>query len=126
MFALSVCFGPANTVWRFLFNEEPAARAAYSSLRFNAPQGSFDDVEIVDDYGQSARFHGYANGVMLEDLDKSKIAHVEHTCHEQRIRAAASTRLTNDPEIKAAMNAQMNAQRSGVMTPGPSVYSPIR
>jgi hypothetical protein len=70
---------------------------------------------IEDDYGQKidARFDMIA-GFIFEDMEKSKLAHVERALHQQRTQNLAQKTAETDPSLRMARN--MN---------GPAIVSPF-
>jgi len=108
MFSLSIVAGSAN--FRLLFKEEGKALAAYALVS----RTDLENLIIEDDFGQT--FCGKLNMVsafLLEDMNKSKLAHVELILHDARTRASATQSAMSDPQLKAA-----------TMSRGPSVIQP--
>lgn len=108
MFIINVALG--NTSWRLLFKDEVGAGKAVSALCTSEPA-----VEIADDFGQALfattkSIHGW----MLEDMDKTKMAHVEMALHQARTQGLATKMAQHDPALKAQSNMG-----------GPSVLNPM-
>lgn len=106
MFCLNVALG--NTSWRLLYKTEQGALAAVALLNVS------DIAKLMDDFGQSlevkqASIHGH----MLEDLDKTKMAHVEMALHQQRTQITAQKMAETDPGLRAARH------------PGPAIIEPM-
>lgn len=115
MFSVSVAFG--NQAWRLLFRTAEPAEKTFESLtqkktdHFNLPE----HIELQDDFGQRATImRGSIHGVMLEDLDQSKVATVELMLHNTRTQVSAQQRAGSDPAIRSAQ-----------MSSGPAIISPI-
>lgn len=108
MFIINVALG--NTSWRLLFKEEGTAVSAYDS----AMEAGRELISIVDDFGQHMTASAASiHGVMLEDMDKTKMAHVEMALHQARTQGLATKMAQTDPTLKA--NAAMS----------PSVLDPM-
>lgn len=107
MFCLNIALG--HTSWRLLYKTEENALEAVA--RFNV----IDTVKVADDFGQAleakvASIHGY----MLEDMDKTKLAHVEMALHQARTQNLATKTAQTDPGLRTAQAIN-----------GPSVLSPM-
>lgn len=120
MHCLSIVFGAgAPVMWKLIYRTEEAAKAAYTTITHPQPPIAHEMVvECVDDFGQSTciRLNSVA-GVMLEDLEQSKMAHVEMSLHEARTRSTAQKMAQADPAIRQA--AMMGAG-------GPAIFSPMQ
>lgn len=109
MHSLSVALGPV--VWRLIFNTQEKAEAA--KTRFAFVTG--DVISLTDDYGQEIRvISDSVTGVMLEDLDRSKLAYVAMALHQARSQAEAQKMAATDPVLRNAHNSRGPA----VLTPG--------
>src|SRR5215469_6206799 len=106
MFSMTIIFGNACVPFTLLF-KNPA---------------TFDskDFDITDDYGQHACVRReIIQGVMFEDLTKSKLAQIERGMHQMRTQVEANNMAKADPALMAAM--RMQQQAPGVITPfGPN------
>ena len=112
MHKLTIVFGPTGTVWPLMFKTEEAAKAAYALV--NEAVFTADSFELFDDFAQSVRIRaGQTQGAMLEDLEVSKLAHVEHQMHVWRVQALSQQTATTDPMLRAAAARQ-----------GPAVITP--
>lgn len=117
MFAVTVAFGPQS--WRLLYKTQEAAERCWMQLTspadrtqtFNgATHGSFQD-----DFGQRAYFKlADIAGVMLENLDESKLGSIEFGLHQQRTQVSFQQRAESDPTIRAAASMR-----------GPAILSPM-
>lgn len=98
MFSLTIVFGPSPVPWVLLFKTEEAIKAA--GLMFDA---AIDNVLLHDDFGQKIVLQKKSvHGIMLEDMELSKLAHIEQGLHRARTQAKAQSMATNDPVLKAA------------------------
>ena len=111
MHSLTICFGPAATIWTLLFKDEESAKKAY--LNTSEPAGVF---ACTDDFGQTVLLDTKEiKGALLEDMDISVNALVERGLHQARAQAKAQVRAMADETIKSATRAQNQ---------GPAVYTP--
>jgi hypothetical protein len=70
-------------------------------------------VNITDDFGQQASFRGeQIYGFLLEDLNASKLAHIERALHNARMQAEGQKMAQADPAL-------VHASR------GPNIISPM-
>ena len=109
MFCINVALG--STSWRLLFKDEDKATEAFNVLdaRANA------DLRVADDFGQVLVAHvDSMHGVMFEDLDQTKLAHIEMALHQARTQNAAQKMAASDPSLRA-----------GVNQAGPAIISPM-
>jgi len=94
MYSLSIAIGMMS--WRMLYQDEEKAKAAYIALK----DTTVPTIEITDDYGQTGTFKPMAcPALMLEDMDKSKLAHIEQGLHRARTQANAQSRAQSDPVL---------------------------
>ena len=108
MFALNIALG--NTAWRLLYKDEETARGVFKALQHpNHETGSY----IQDDFGQEVVLLA-VTGFMLEDMNKTKMAHVEIALHNARTQALATKTAQADPGLRAS--SMMN---------GPSMIDPM-
>ena len=107
MHSITVVFGPASL--RFLFKTKEKAEA-HKNFRTDHPT---QDMIIDDDFGSHAEIKAMSiHGIIIEDLDVSKLASVEIMVHEARSRASAQHRAQSDPALRTAQQ-------------GPRVLSPM-
>jgi hypothetical protein len=107
MHSITVIFGPASL--RFLFKTKEKAEA-HKNFRTDHPT---QDLIIDDDFGTHAEIKALSiHGIIIEDMDVSKLAGVELMLHNTRIQAAAQHRAQSDPGLRAARQ-------------GPAVISPM-
>lgn len=96
MFIINVALG--NTSWRLLYKTEDRARLAYELIS----NPVIENLILDDDFGQqlcAKAAHVY--GFMLEDMDKTKMAHVEMALHQARTQGLATKMAQHDPALKA-------------------------
>lgn len=112
MYRLSVIFGETDTNWAFLFRTKDKADSILA-LRTATPHTK---VIFDDDFGQHAEIEASCiKGVMLENLDESRMAAVEMGLHQARVQAKAQELAKTDPILRAAMTA--NSRGPSVLTP---------
>lgn len=117
MFSLSISFGPIGTTWRLLYKTEEKAFEHFAFA--NSPKDKTVDfngderIRLEDDFGQIASFKRDAlHGIMLENLDQSKLGNIEMALHNAHVQAEGQSRAENDPALRSRVR-------------GPSVISPI-
>ena len=96
MYLISVVVGRAQPlVWGLLFRDERKALDALTSLR------AVGDIDVADDHGQRLVAKGGDIGpIMFENMDESKVASIERTVHEQRIRSQVVSRMRAEPGLQ--------------------------
>ena len=110
MFCINVALG--STSWRLLFKDEETANKAFDVLVLLDAQ---NDCKIKDDFGQVLFARTEAiRGVMFEDLDQTKLAHIEMALHQARTQNQAQKMAASDPSLRAGSNAG-----------GPAIISPM-
>ena len=106
MFSLTIAFGPGPTVWRLMWNDEEAAKKAFGECATPMPAISTDFAEMLDladDFGQQLRVErASVHGVLFEEIDKSKLAHIAAILHQERTQALARQAAANDPVLRNA------------------------
>jgi len=114
MYLLTIVFGPSPTPWSLLFENPELADKAFADLE-TATQTEKIFISIIDDYGQHASIDvASIHGFMLEDMEKSKLAHIERGLHQARTQAKAQQAATQDPVLKSA-----------AMMRGPAMIDPM-
>ena len=109
MFSLTIALRDNPNVWTLLYQKEETARASFRILT----AGQF--FEITDDFGQTAFLPTNSHcAALLEDLDKSALAHIERALHNARTNHKANSRAQSDPMLRSA-----NVSR------GPDVLQPM-
>ena len=102
MFSLTVAFGPGPMVWTLMFKTEETAVFARNTLQEAKNNGSCD-FELVDDFGQECEIKASeTHGWMLENLEQSKLAHIERALHQARTQAKGQELAETDPVLKHA------------------------
>lgn len=114
MHLLTVVFGPTPTPWSLLFQKPELAEGAFTSIE-SAKQTKAEFISLVDEFGQRATFNVPSiHGFMLEDMEKSKLAHIERGLHQARTQARAQQAAAADPILKNA-----------AMMQGPPMLAPM-
>ena|ERR1700686_2107450 len=82
MWTLTVAVG--NIPWALMFKTEESANVAVKTI--NTKFGDGNAIYVADDFGQQGFFFPSAiGGYMLEDMNKSKLAHIERALHHARM-----------------------------------------
>lgn len=117
MFAVTIAFG--NTSWRLLYKTAEKAEEHFNFI--STPPDKTQDfnattrIQLTDDFGQRAMFvHSAVVGVMLEDLNESKLATIELGLHQQRTQVGFQARAEADPTCRA-----------GATRGGPGIITPM-
>lgn len=97
MFSLSVVIGSASLA--LLFTSEEKANAAYSNIQSMAIGQPF---EIADDFGHRIYMTQKPAAAVLEDMNKSALAHQERALHEAKIRANIQKAAQTNPGLREA------------------------
>jgi len=99
MFCVNIALG--NTAWRLLFKDAEKAKNVFESLRRRPLMEKC--VVVEDDFGQICDVTAEAvYGVLLEDLDKAKLANVEIFLPQQRTQVMANKAAESDQGLRAA------------------------
>lgn len=113
MFSITLVVGNSSVPWTLLFKNEESFAVAETAVKTVISDGGL--FRITDDYGQTVQASdSLIQGVMFEDLDKSKLAHIAFALHRQRIQIDAQKAAEADPAIRQAR-----------MSQGPQVISPM-
>lgn len=114
MYLLTIVFGPVPTPWALLFQKPEAADKTFMDLE-TAKKEKAPTVSVADDFGQRATIDTvFIHGFMLEDMEKSKLAHIERGLHQARTQARAQQQAAADPVLKNA-----------AMMQGPAMLNPM-
>lgn len=114
MHLLTIVFGPTPTPWALLFHKPELADKTFADIE-RAKQVKSETVAVMDEFGQRATIDTASiHGFMLEDMDQSKLAHIERGLHQARTNARAQQMASNDPVLKNA-----------AMMRGPAMLSPM-
>ena len=115
MFSITITYGHSER--NLLFKTKESFEAARAKVMApNVAEFDRERLHLIDDYGmecivQRASIHG----AMFEDMDHTKLAHVERGLHQARLQIAADKAGMSDPGIAAAMRGRMG---------GPAVLAP--
>jgi hypothetical protein len=102
MFSLTIVFGPGPMVWTLMYKSDEKARAHRNFLF-----GTDDRINLIDDFGQEASLtRAEIHGAMLEDMEQSKLAHIERELHLVRTKLKANEIADADPQIRQARRNQ--------------------
>jgi hypothetical protein len=120
MFSLTIVFGPGPMVWTLMYKTEEAADAALSAIKYaleiRGTDVSFSPAKTItvdDDFGQHADIMICdIHGVMLENLEQSKLAHIERALHQSRTKVKADEMVRADPVLRTALQGG-----SGILQP---------
>lgn len=109
MYSLTIALAQSPVTWTLLFKTKETAFEAWGKRI-----GS-ETLDLEDDFGQSACLQRHLiGGMLLENLDESKLAHVARTLHVEHVKIAANKAAAADP----ALNARL-------VTPGgPAIFQP--
>ena len=110
MYLISIALGRSQPViWTLMFKTQERAETTFRLLQDNV-----GEIAVNDDFGQTANVEkANTAGMLFEDMDQSKNAHIERALHEGRLRATLQSRAKADPILKHA-----------AMT-GPAMISPM-
>jgi hypothetical protein len=107
MYTLSIALG--STSWALLFKTKEAAELALDRIMF-AKGGTVSTVDFSDDFGQRIFVEGNSiHGCMLEDMDKTPLAHIERALWHARMQAQGQKLAQSDASLRQ---------------PGPAILSP--
>jgi hypothetical protein len=97
MFSLTIVFGPGPMVWTLMFKTEEKAREELAKIV------DLPTISYADDFGQECLItRGSIHGMMIEDLEQSRLAHIERALHQARTQAKGAEIADNDPVLKQA------------------------
>ena len=121
MHSVSISFGVL--CWRLLYKTQEKAEEHFNFVTeamhgdktkdFN-PQ---EKLKLEDDFGQRCSLRSKdINGVMIENMDESKLGNIEMALHGARTQTQAQRQAETDPVLRASrVNAAM----------GPAIISPM-
>jgi hypothetical protein len=118
MHCLTIHIG--QLVWTMLYRDRANAEAAEllisNTFARNAGEQTPEhgiQITIDDDFGQEAHVMSKSlHGWMLEDLDLSKLAHIEKGIHNAHTQADYAKRAQSDPALRVSSHQ------------GPAIFSP--
>lgn len=106
MHLLTITFGPCPTAFAFMFKDAEKALESFNFI-VTSKMNPGSRVSIIDDFGQQGGFKvDEIHGWILEDMDKSQLAHIERGLHQARTQAKANTMAQGDPALRAAQMMQ--------------------
>ena len=113
MYSLTIVFGQNHSVvWTLMFRDQVNAEKAAEEL---SPSDIDALINITDDFGQSVKIkNDQVVALMVEDMTKSKLAHIERALNHAHMQADMQRAAESDPKLRIARNMQ-----------GPSMISPI-
>jgi hypothetical protein len=115
MFSVTIVFGPGPMVWTLMYKTIEMANAATASLE-NCTDPM---IVLTDDFGQQAAIVvNQIHGVMFEDLEQSKLAHIERALHQARTKIKADELAMADPVMRAAAQRQQSPILQPMMPAG--------
>jgi hypothetical protein len=107
-------------VWTLMFKTEDKARLNVSTLN-QSPLGQV--TRFVDDFGQECDIiTDELKGWMLEDMEQSKLAHIERALHQARTQAKGAEIADSDPVLAQARRRAQGGMP--IMQPMPTGFSP--
>lgn len=111
MFSLTVIVGTNG--WGLMFRSKGKAEAAVATLEGGVL--AVERVSIVDDFGQSLFVNrDNISGWVFEDMEQSKLAHVERALAHARMQGLVQKMAEADPALRTSM-----------MNRGPAIVSPM-
>src|SRR5579863_10384237 len=120
MFSLTIVFGPGPMVWTLMFKTEDKAQLNVSTLN-QSPLGQV--TRFVDDFGQECNIiTDELKGWMLDDMEQSKLAHIERALHQARTQAKGAEIADSDPVLAQARRRAQGGMP--IMQPMPTGFSP--
>ena len=111
MYSITIVFGTSPVPWTLLYKTKEAFEAA-TALARSSKATSFegDELHLADEFGQTCSIkRASIHGIMAENMDESKQAHVERGLHQLRTQIAANKAGHADPGIAAHMRMQGNS-----------------
>jgi len=113
MFSITLVIGNSSIPWTLLFKTEESFAVAETAVKNVMDNGG--SFRVSDDFGQTVQAgDSIIQGVMFEDLDKSKLAHVAFSLHRSRMQVETQKAAEADPALRQARLMQ-----------GPSMISPM-
>jgi hypothetical protein len=110
MFSLTIVFGPGPMVWTLMFKTEEKLKFVLEELAFRSTDGHAGHKEafcVTDDFGQNCAIRdAQVHGFMSENLEQSKLAHIERELHLVRTKLKANEIADADPQIRQARRNQ--------------------
>lgn len=115
MFSITIAFGSSGASLLFKTEETfAAAKDKYRSSKATSFEG--DELHLIDDFGMEISIRRASiHGATFEDMDHTKLAHVERGLHQFRTQIAADKAGMTAPDISAYLRGR---------GAGPAVISP--
>ena len=111
MFCVTVAVG--NIPWALMFKTEESASEATRHLNLCFEGNDQTIVALADDFGQTLYVGAIAlHGWMIEDMDKSKLAHIERALHHARMQQEGQKLAAADATLRQGQH-------------GPAIISPM-
>lgn len=112
MYSITVALANTQIVWTFMYKTKESADEAWK-----IPLSNETAIAFTDDFGQYAIIPvNQIAGALFEDLDQSKMAHIERSLHVERVKVAANRAAQADPVLKTEMMAR-NGRTPGMFNP---------
>jgi hypothetical protein len=116
MFSLTIVFGPGPMVWTLMFKTEERVREELANWAINK-------TPLIDDFGQECVISAdIMHGYMVENLEQSKLAHIERALHQARTQAKGAEIADSDPVLAQARRRAQGGMP--IMQPMPTGFSP--
>ena len=110
MWCITVAVG--NIPWALAYKTEEAAQAADTTLTDGFTNGQIT-IKMCDDFGQKITVCGNSvSGWNLEDMEKSKLAHIERALHHARMQQEGQKLAQADATLRQGQH-------------GPAIISPM-
>jgi hypothetical protein len=126
MFSLTIVFGPGPMVWTLMFKTEEKLKFVLEELAFRSTDGHASHKEafcVTDDFGQNCAIRdAQVHGFMSENLEQSKLAHIERALHQARTQAKGAEIADSDPVLAQARRRAQGGMP--IMQPMPTGFSP--
>src|SRR3972149_9304506 len=121
MFSISVAFGAI--AYTRIFRPPEAATKALDALSALPVHGlgiqmPATDVQVADDFGQILRCKPAPTAMLYEDLEASKLLHVEYKLHQVRIQAETQKRAEADASLRAGRGPAVLTPMAGMRNGG--------
>jgi hypothetical protein len=117
MYAITIFINQAGV--QLLYKKEDLARDAATALTHDPAQafGPAKWVHVLDDFGHEISVDSKSiSAIVFEDMERTKLAHVERALHQQRAQNLAQKTAQSDPALR------MSAPNGpGIVTPFPPV-----
>lgn len=96
MYAITVNVG--NVSWQLLFRDQERFNSSLQALTLSDP---ISTLTLADDFGQTTEFkRSSLHGFFAEDLDQSRLAHIEMGLHRHKTQMDFQKRAGADPGLR--------------------------